>query len=132
MPFVILLFFTRKEGISPSAFKDYFENNHIPLICRMAGPDFPQVHTRMYVHRSNEGDCAASVIMGAQEDFPYDAVAQMEFEDGAAFHKFIGNRKDPEVLSILEEDDSKFSDSSKTRAVILGEICVTKRGDHGK
>lgn len=86
----------------------------------------------MYLDRSDDGDCPASVIMGTQDDFPHDAVAQMEFEDGAAFRKFIGNRKDPEVLRILEDDDSKFSDSTKTRAVVLGQVCVTKRGDHAK
>jgi hypothetical protein len=131
MPFIVLLFFSRKAGISPEDFKAHFEKNHIPLIQSLAGNAFPVKHTRMYITREADanGDYPAQVIMGKQEDFDYDAIAQMEFEDAAAFYSFIGSRKDKDILRALEEDDEKFSDPTKTKAVVLGEICVTMRGN---
>jgi hypothetical protein len=147
MPYVVLLFFGHKEGTTPAAFRSYFETQHLPLIKSMAVSSFPTTHTRLYIHRSecdsnssspsSESsefgekvfDFPASVLMGKQEDFDYDAIAQLEFDDAAVFHAFIGQRKDPYILRRLEEDDEKFSDPRKTRAVVLGEVCVTRRDE---
>jgi len=35
--FRVLGFLAKKEGIETRAFIDYYENNHVPLICRLAG-----------------------------------------------------------------------------------------------
>ena len=81
----------------------------------------------MYLERSEVGECPASVLIGTQQDFDFDAAAQLVFEDEAAFRKFMAKANDPEVQRKLEEDDEKFTDRTKTRAVALRDICVTKR-----
>ena len=53
-------------------------------------------HTRRYIHRSEEqrdnpvrnSRPLASVLVGAQEDLDYDAIAELVFEDEDAFKAF--------------------------------------------
>ena len=127
MPTLVLLLFGRRADLSPAAFQSHFETVHIPLIQSLVGDAFPHSHTRLYLERSEEGEHPASVLIGTEQDFAFDAAAQLVFEDEAAFKKFMAKANEPEVRQKLEDDDAKFSDRTKTRAVALKEICVTKR-----
>ncbi|KAF2228401.1 hypothetical protein EV356DRAFT_500655, partial [Viridothelium virens] len=49
MGFNIVAFVKRKPGMSPEAFKDYYENVHIPTILSMAGDVCFQIHRRQYL-----------------------------------------------------------------------------------
>lgn len=86
MAFRAMLVIFRKPDISPEAFKEHYEEIHVPLLKSLAGNEFPK-HTRNYVQRSSSSDeigthgptFPASVIFGTQEDFPYDCLTICEW-----------------------------------------------------
>ncbi|MCJ1324917.1 hypothetical protein MMC10_001579 [Thelotrema lepadinum] len=129
MPTKVMLLFGRIDSITPAAFKDHFENVHIPLIKSLVGEDFPVKHTRMYLERTEDGPNDASVWIGGQDDFKFDVAAQMTFADEEHWKRFMAKATDPEVQKILHEDDEKFSDRSKTRAVTLRDVCIATNKD---
>jgi len=124
MPFTIVVFVTRKPGISPAAFKNHWEHKHIPLLKSLSGPLFPVSHTRHYIARDENGDeTPARVLVGEPDDFTYDGFAVVEFEDEAACKKFVPVMSSQEV----EDDEEKFTDRAKLKCVCLGEVNVARR-----
>ncbi|OTB14880.1 hypothetical protein K445DRAFT_318790 [Daldinia sp. EC12] len=135
MTFSILFFFTRKPGVSPEEFKDHLENTHMPILQEVAGPHFPLSHTRHYIQRTQgqgEGTTRnatspAQILLGSQADFDYDAVAELIFQDAAAFQAFMAFSHTPEKAAKVGADQELFLDRSQLRAVVLGSTEVTKR-----
>ena len=87
MAFRAMLVIFRKPDISPEAFKEYYEEKHVPLLKSLAGNVFP-THIRNYVQRSSSSEetgthgptFPASVIFGTQADFEYDCLTICEWE----------------------------------------------------
>ncbi|KAI2617295.1 EthD domain-containing protein [Hypomontagnella submonticulosa] len=135
MPFVIIFFATRKPGVTPEQFKTHYEDIHMPLLREIAGPHFPLTHTRRYIQRSPgvaEGTTLnattpAQVLVGTQADFDYDVVVELTFEDAATFQAFMAYAHTPERSARVIADEETFLDRSQSRAVVLGDINVTKR-----
>ncbi|KAI0900632.1 EthD domain-containing protein [Annulohypoxylon nitens] len=123
MPFSVLFLATRKAGTTPEAFKEHYENTHIPLIKSVAGSAFPVTHTRHYIHRA-EGQ--AHVLLGTQGDFDYDVVVELAFADQAAFQAYAAATHSGDAQAKISADEESFIDRSKSRAVILGSTEVTK------
>jgi hypothetical protein len=128
MTYGVLVCFSRKEGVSPAEFQSYFESHQIPLLKETAGDAFPVSHTRMYLKRSEDGDCAADVLRGTQDDFKFDGVVLMQFADEAHFQKFIDTTHTDEQLNRFMENP-KLPDRSKAMGVLLSNIYVTKRDE---
>ncbi|KAI0421865.1 EthD domain-containing protein [Xylaria grammica] len=136
MGYSVLIFAYRKPGTTPEQFKAYYENCHVPLVRELAGAYFPLSHTRRYLHRThNQSDAntarnpstPASVLIGSQEDFDYDAFAELTFEDETAFQTFFAIIQQPENAAKIAADEEKFLDRSRTPAVVLGDTTETKR-----
>lgn len=122
--FTIAVFVTRKPGLSPAAFKDHYENKHIPLIQSLAGPIFPVSHIRHYLARDPvDPEHPPIVVYGSPEGFDYDAIVEVTFENEAALQEFQKVMLSPEVL----EDEDSFTDRTRLRVVAMGETTVTKR-----
>lgn len=122
--FTIAVFLTRKPGLSPAAFQDHYENKHLPLLQSLGGPLFPLSHTRHYLARDvSNPDHPPMVVWGNPEAFDYDAFVEVTFESEAALREFQKVMVSPEVL----EDEDRFTDRSKLRAVVMGDTKVTKR-----
>ena len=105
-------FLTKRDGMSMSEFKDYYENSHIPLILSLA--PHPTAYTRRYLNRDEkltEG--------GTPVDF--DAVTELVFPDQAAFLAWMGKIMGPENIDRVAADEAKFLDRSQTRAYIVDE-----------
>lgn len=128
MPYTALVFFTRKPGTSPKEFQHYFENNQVPFLKQSAGDAFPVSHTRIYIKRSEEGDNPAEVLVGSQDQFNFDGIALMEFEDAADGKRFTDATHQPETLAKFENNPN-LPDRTKARAVVVDQIYVTKRSD---
>lgn len=99
MTYRILIFAYRKPGTTPAAFKSHYETSHVPLVQSIAGDHFPKAHTRRYIHRTersasathdDDDDHPASVLVGAQSDFEYDAIAELIFDDETASRHSMG------------------------------------------
>lgn len=109
----ILIFAFRKPGTTPEQFRAHNEGSHVLLIKEIAGKHFPLSHTRRYVHRSEgkaEGternaDYPATILMGSQADFDYDAFAELTFANLTAFQTFFGITQQPENQARIQADD---------------------------
>ncbi|MCB2072936.1 MAG: EthD domain-containing protein [Novosphingobium sp.] len=69
----ILLLMKRKPGMSMEAFKDYYENHHVPLALK-----YPAANTR-YIRRYLEPQPHAE--SGTNEELPYDVITELWFDD---------------------------------------------------
>ncbi|KAI0206652.1 EthD domain-containing protein [Astrocystis sublimbata] len=134
MPYTILILAYRKPGTTPSQFKAYYEGRHVPLVRSLTGATFPLSHTRRYLQRSDgvqaESDSTrspATVLVGTQADFDYDAVTELTFEDEAAFRRFMGVTQKPEIAAQIAADEEHFLDRTRVPIVVLGDIAVTRR-----
>jgi uncharacterized protein (TIGR02118 family) len=76
--FKILLLMKRRPGMSVEAFRDYYENRHVPLALKYDGGAMTR-----YVRRYLEPQPNAELGMNAE--LPYDVVSELWFEDEAAF-----------------------------------------------
>ncbi|KAI0182110.1 EthD domain-containing protein [Hypoxylon sp. FL1284] len=134
MPYSILFFITRKQGVSAEDFKTQYENVHMPLLKEIAGPHFPQTHSRRYIQRSagqaegttRNASSPAQVLVGTQADFDYDAVTEMTFASEAAFKEFFQFVHTPEKAARVTAAEDKFMDRSQMRGVVLGEVFTDK------
>ena len=144
MPFTILIYSYRKPGTTPAAFKSHYELRHVPLIKSLTGSNFPQYHKRFYVQRSedvaanntnddkhedhnnNNNRYPATVLVGTQPDFQYDALAEVTFEDAAKFQTFMGIVSQGEAKEMLARDEAMFLDRARITAVVVGETAVTE------
>lgn len=132
MPFKVLMFATRKQGLSPQEFIDYYENKHVPLIKSLTGNLFPASHTRHYIGRapadgSGSGATDAPwVVMGDASEVTWDSMAILTFKDDEHFNKAMQLLSDEEMAAKLAADEENFVDRSKLKAVIIGEVSETK------
>jgi hypothetical protein len=129
MTFSFLLFITRKPTLSPAEFKTHWDTKHIELLKAIAGDAFPLTHTRRYIARTNQNDAwPAAVLVGAQQDFTYDGIAELVFPDEAAFQTFFGVVSEPGAAARIAADEEAFIVRGEMRAVVLGETAVTVGG----
>jgi len=73
----ILLLMKRKPGMSMEAFRDYYENHHIPLCAKymsgIAG------YRRNYLVPQRHAES------GANKELPYDVITELIFDDEATY-----------------------------------------------
>lgn len=135
MTYTVLLFVTRKATLTSEQFKDHWENKHIPLLKSLTGSLFPLHHTRRYfarIERQGFGgpanrDHPLLALRGNVQEFDYDAVAELTFQDEKAFHDFYKTIYDTEVAAKLAEDEEHFIDSAAFKSVVVGETIITTR-----
>ena len=134
MTFTVLQFYTRHPALTPYAFKNYYETNHIPLLQFLTRSHFPISHTRRYIQRSSssnqpfsDNDHPAIIVVGKQSDFDYDVVAELVFENAAAFETFFMLISEEEAAEHIKEDEERFLIVGKTMAVVVGEVEVASR-----
>jgi hypothetical protein len=90
MSFRFLLFITRKPTLTPAEFQSHWDTKHVELLKSIAGDAFPLTHTRHYIRRTaHDSSWPAAVLVGTQEDFTYDGIAELVFPSEAAFQTFF-------------------------------------------
>lgn len=133
MPYSVLMLIYRKPGTTPEQFKEHYENKHVPYMKEIGGKNFPLSHTRRYLQRTKTVDASttvqfpAAVMAGSQEDFGYDAVSEMVFENAAALQTFHEILSRPDIVPGVAADCDAFMDAAKTKMVVLGETVETRR-----
>ena len=118
------------KAITPVDFKTHWDTKHVSLLKSIAGEHFPLTHTRHYIARpagNEDGFWPAVVLVGAQEDFAYDGIAELVFHDELAFQNFFGIVSAPEAAARIAEDEESFIVREKMKAVVMGETAVTAR-----
>jgi hypothetical protein len=111
----VLAFLTKREDIETQAFMEYYENNHVPLICSLAPA--PIVYKRRYLMRGDELNKEDGAI-------DFDVVTELGFPDRAAFLAWMAQLSGPGAGEQVGADELKFLDRSRTRAYVVAE-CVT-------
>ncbi|KAI0108098.1 EthD domain-containing protein [Daldinia grandis] len=124
MTFSVLVFGHRLPGVTPAQFKQRYDE-HMSLIQEITGACFPLSHTRRYIQRADGHN--AKVIAGSQEDFDFDVVAEMVFENEEVFDGFYEMVSNEDNSKIIDEDEKRFFDRKRVRVVVLGETEVTER-----
>jgi hypothetical protein len=123
MPYNILIFVSSKPSLSPSEFKDHYEG-HVRLLKFYAGASFPKLHRRYYLQSS--ADNLPVVLRGNKAFFDFDAVAEVDFDDEAAYRAFIESLSTEEATDKIAADEDRFSVREKLRVVVVGDIQETK------
>ena len=124
MPYNILIFVSRKPSLSHSEFKNLYETSHIPLLQFFAGDLFPKRHKRHYPQFGVDGQ--PSMLLGDKASFDFDAIAEVSFDDEAAYQAFINVLGSKEASEKLAADEDKFSERAKMKIVVIGDVQETK------
>lgn len=143
--YTTLAFLTKAPGLTTQEFIDYYENKHVPLINRLAGPENqPLVYKRRYTHR----DDAAHVVLKARIDatgqpiddhgsssvgvkdaeenkeedkgnVDFDVITEIAFADQAgrdAWMRAVGTGENGKLVA---EDEARFIWRGRTRAFVV-------------
>src|SRR4029077_13345856 len=105
-------FLTKRKGMETQAFIDYYENKHVPLICRLAPT--PMVYKRNYLLRGDELNREDNAI-------DFDVVTELVFPDRAAYLAWRAQLSQPGSGEQVVDDEEKFLDRSRTKACIIEE-----------
>ncbi|KAF2107914.1 hypothetical protein BDV96DRAFT_653415 [Lophiotrema nucula] len=121
MVYSLILFVTRKPGLSLHEFKYHWETNHIPLLKDLVGQDFPLSHTRHYLDRDTSLPGApVTALFGAQEHFTFDGVGVLTFINRDHYESFHAKLKG-EAQKMHDEDLAAFVDITKLKGVFVGD-----------
>jgi hypothetical protein len=116
MAYKILLFMKRRPGMSPEAFRDYYENHHVPLCLgstrRMA----------RYLRRYLEPQPNAET--GLNAELPYDVITELWFEDEAVYRATVQHLSTTVMSDEIVQDELQLFDRAKTRMATVVE-CET-------
>jgi hypothetical protein len=108
---VVLL--SKKPGMSFEDFKNYYETHHSKLIYLI-----PRVkrYRRRYLHPIDD----PSLTREAPQQ-QYHVITELWFKDRADFEFAMGRNVDPEVATILAEDEARLFDRSKACLNVVDE-----------
>ncbi|KAF2963646.1 hypothetical protein GQX73_g9937 [Xylaria multiplex] len=131
MTFTTLAFLSRKPGMTPEEFRNYYSGSHLPWYRELVGSLFSVRHTQHYIHRTEASpnndttqrnpSTPATIFLGSQAEFDYDVVATLEYKDKAAFEALCEFVQQPDIAAEIAADEERFLDRSQTRMVLVGE-----------
>lgn len=113
----ILLLMKRKPGSTVEAFRDYYENNHVPLCLKYT--QGVSRYLRRYINPQ------AHPETGPAGELPYDVITELWFEDEATFKGTLDYITTSVMPDEVVEDEAKFFDRSSFRIATVVE-CETE------
>lgn len=131
MGYTVIMLVARRPGMSLEAFKDHYENKHVPLVLSVLGDVAPVRHTRHYLQRNPaaaEGDDVPPPLLffGDASTIDYDCITTIELRDEAHFQAFNEKFTNTPRRNEIEEDQAAFADGSKFRILAVGSRMVTE------
>jgi len=120
MAYKILLLMKRKPGMSMEAFRDYYENRHVPLaMANSGGHDSGIVrYMRRYLTSLPHAES------GTNEELPYDVVSELWFDDEAKFRGTVEYLSTTIMNDAVVEDELNLFDRPTMRMATVVE-CET-------
>lgn len=106
--FKTFAYLTKREGITSEAFKDYYENHHVPLVLSHA--PLPKVYKRNYLVRGDAANLESPTI-------DFDVITELAWDDRSGHEEWITRLG----ISDIAEDEARFLDRSKTKAYVIDE-----------
>jgi uncharacterized protein (TIGR02118 family) len=103
----------RKPGLSVEAFRDYYENNHVPLVSKY--PSRAVRYMRRFI------DPLPHPETGPFDNPPFDVITELWFDDEEAFRKSVAYLTTAIMPDEVVEDERKFFDRSSFRIATVTE-----------
>jgi len=109
----VISFLTKKDGLTFSEFRDYYENHHIPLVLSIAAT--PVLYKRRYIDRND-------TLGNASPSIDFDVMTELVFKDESAFKKaWMEPLTRSERSHLIAADEENFLDRKCTRAYTFDE-----------
>lgn len=105
----LLLFMKRKPGMTPDAFRDYYETRHVPLCMPLMGAAAKR-YVRRYLDHAQ-----------SQPEPDHDVITELWFEHRAAVDAVLAMFANNATPAFIAADEENFLDRSKTRAFAVSE-----------
>jgi len=125
MPYTVIVHETRHPTLTPTQFAHHYDTIHIPLLRDIVGDAFPVSHQRYYFKRA--GETTPLVFYGTAEDFNFDAVVVMVFEDVEHFVRFKDAYEGSPRKAEIDAEEDTFIVKSEIKAVASEDAHVTLR-----
>lgn len=106
----------RKPGMSVEAFRDYYENRHVPLCLQYASG------MKRYIRRFI--DPQPHTETGAGDDLAFDVITELWFDDETVFRGALAHLSYSTMADEIVEDEKKLFDRSSFRIATVVE-CET-------
>lgn len=109
---------TRKSGTSREEFQDYWKNSHGPFFMK-----FVEIHkAKKYVQSLTIDTPINQMLIESRSMQPeYDGVAEVYFDSIEAFTEAMSSEEGQKLGAMLQEDENKFIDHSKSTAFFVEE-----------
>jgi hypothetical protein len=105
-------FLTKREDIETQAFIDYYEKNHVPMICSLAPT--PIVYKRNYLVRGDEFNREG-------DEIGFDVVTELVFPDRSTYLAWSAAVGTGAADESVGADESNFLDRPRTKACVIEE-----------
>ncbi|KAI0845016.1 hypothetical protein F5Y00DRAFT_265982 [Daldinia vernicosa] len=144
MTYTLIVLLQRKEGISSSQFRMYYDTVHVPLLKSLFGSTMPSTHTRYYISRDtksehghtdsttpperttpNEELLPTIMHSGKLADIPFDSLTVMTWESKESRDAFLKIFYSKSVAEKLGEDEENFADREKRLIFSVGDSTTT-------
>jgi uncharacterized protein (TIGR02118 family) len=112
----VLLFMKRRPGMSVQAFRDYYENHHVPLALKYS------TAVSRYMRRYLEP--RANPDTGEDGELPYDVVTELWFDDEATWRGTVQYLETTVMSDEIVNDEKNLFDRSTMRIATVVE-CET-------
>jgi len=109
----ILLFMKRKPGMTMEAFKDYYENHHVPLAMKYS--QGISRYMRRYLTPLPHAES------GTNEELPYDVVSELWIEDEAWFRQMVDYLSNNVMSDDIVTDELNLFDRPTMRMAVVEE-----------
>lgn len=108
-----ILFISRKDGMSPDEFKEYYESKHIPLVESLVPMNLVTSYTRNFV------DVPKTYPRDTKVDF--DVITEMSWASEEDYKAYIKVMFSKEVMEKLNVDEAKFQAPGSIRTFVVTE-----------
>lgn len=112
-PYKLVIFMKRRPGLTIEAFRDYYENRHVPLCSRyMMGVTH---YVRRYIQPLPDPS-------GVPIEMDYDVITEVWFEDRAIFDAVLAAAAADAMPEDVKRDEEQLFDRAKARFTTVIEI----------
>jgi hypothetical protein len=110
----ILLFMKRRPGMTFEAFRDYYENHHVPL-CEKYTSGVSRYVRRFLTPQPNPET-------GAADELQFDVITELWFEDEARFRGTVEYLATSIMPDEIVADEKRLFDRARTRMATVVEF----------
>ncbi|WP_213571416.1 EthD domain-containing protein [Rhodococcus sp. USK13] len=100
----VVALFKKKDGLSDSAFRDHYENNHIKLFAEHLRAPGILRYARRYLTPIRDA------ISGESRSSGFDVVMELWFEDDQSYRDFFEKPMDQSFRTLVAADEEKLFD----------------------